>query len=245
MVKTLVLRIYNSTPIYDAMKKLHIENDESIFVTFNPDIDTEWKYTESERLIEVRGHESYIPGILDKTVVAMRACLQLFDFDFLVRSNASTVIDTVELHSQLSSYSRDIHFCSGHTWPMEWINGDLQFTTVEWLGKGLPLITGIAIVMSRVTCQYIVDNENLLDKSRIDDVSIALMLEKLEKVHLNMPRSEEVGIVNGVCFYRFRTDGPKPWLGIESGKPGRTDDVISIEKQYKLLAKKNLLKPCS
>lgn len=240
MVKALILRIYNSTPIYDAMKKLHMENDNSIFVTFNPDIDTEWKYTESERLIEVRGEESFIPGILDKTVVGLRACLELFDFDFLVRSNASTVIDTVELASQLENYSRDKHFCSGHTWPMEWIDGDLRFTTINWLGKGLPLITGIGIVMSRVTCQYLVDNQNLLDRSRIDDVSIALALETLEKIHLNMPRSErEPGIVKGVCFYRFRSDGPAPWLGIHTGNPDRAEDIVSIEKQYKLLADKN------
>ena len=235
MPNILVLRIYNSTPDYDEMKKFHMEYDDSIFVTMNPNIDTEWKYTESERLIEVRGHETYIPGILDKTVVGIKACLELFDFDFLVRSNASTVVDTSELEIQLSPYSRTQHLYGGHTWPLERIDGKLQFTTVEWLGRGLPFVTGTGIILSRVTSQYIVDNAALLDKSIVDDVAIAVLLESLQKTHLVVLRSEEVGIVKGCGFYRFRTTSPRPWMGVYTFNPDRNNDIRSVGLQYKLM----------
>lgn len=236
MKKILVLRIYNSTPDYDAMKDLHYKNDDSIFVTFNANIDTKWKYSESERLLEVRGSETYIPGILEKTLVALRASLQLFDFDFVVRSNMSTVIDMRELSLKLEAYSRDEHLYGGHIWPMERTDGNLHFTTVEWLGVGMPLVTGTGIILSRKTCQYIVDNRSQIDTSVVDDVSIAMMMEKLEnKVLLSIPRSEETGLQRGVCFYRFRTDSPRPWLGIFDSNQGRAVDIQSVAKQYYIL----------
>jgi len=241
MKKIIVVRIYNSSPEYDAMKRFHDEYDNSIYVTYNPNIDTEWKYTDSERLIEVRGEESYTPGILNKTIIAIKVCLQLFDFDFLVRSNISTVVDTEELQIQLDKYSRDEHFYGGHTWPLEMVDGKLQFTTVEWLGRGLPLVTGTGIVFSRKTSQYIVDNEDKMNKDVIDDVSIAMFLEPLEKIHLNIPRSEDVGLIPGVCFYRFRTDDIRPWLAVFTANDGRSVDIQSIEQQYKIMSKRNLL----
>jgi len=238
MKKLVVLRIYNSTPEYDAMKRLHLQYDNSIFVTYNPDIETEWKYIESERLIEVRGEESYIPGILNKTIVAIRACLQLFDFDFLVRSNISTAVDTREILLRLEKHSRDEHLYGGHTWPLEMIDGRLQFTTVEWLGRGLPFVTGTGIIFSRKTSQYLVDNEDQIDNTVIDDVSIAMFLEPLQKIHLNLPRSEDVGITPGACFYRFRTDAARPWVGVFTSNEGRSTDIQSLEQQYRIMSER-------
>jgi len=53
---------------------------------------------ESGHMLYIKCSESYIPGILHKTIDAMKYCMQTYDFDILIRSNISTIIDFHRLH---------------------------------------------------------------------------------------------------------------------------------------------------
>jgi len=206
--KYLVLRIYSSSEIYDAMRELHMKYDNSISVVHVPSLEKEWTIDLDEKLIKIRGEETITPGILSKTVKAFEICLKTFEFDILVRSNMSTVIDMAELSSQLANIDGPIY--GGHEWFLRWFSPHYNITKAfrdrEW---GLRFISGTSIVLSRDMCEYIVNHQSELDINMVDDTSIGSLLKAVDCNKFKSEfRENEMNIVKGACFYRFK-DNPE------------------------------------
>jgi hypothetical protein len=201
-VNILVLRICSNSPEYDSMKQAHLENDKSIFVAFNPNIGKEWIYNENDRTIYVKGHETHTPGILEKTIIGIKACLELFDFDVLVRSNISTVINTNILSEKLSSYSDTIY--GGSIFTLNWLHTLSGITEETYPSVALTRYPqGTGITMSRDVCKYLVENKDLLDMRIIDDVAIGNMLNKKYTINFDEKYVENFkGVMLDKVFYR-------------------------------------------
>jgi len=195
MTKFLVLRIYNKSEEYDLMRKLHFENDESIFVVYNPNLSEAYNYDKKERLLEIKGSESYIPGILDKSIVAIKLCNELFDFDFIIRSNISTVIDLKLLENKLPITSD----YSGHVHVICWINHRDGLCDNSLFG--VPYVSGTSIILSKKIIPFLVRSN--LDRSLIDDVSIGKLMYQNHIYPYNICYTED--IINNIgkcCFFR-------------------------------------------
>ncbi len=83
-MKILTLRIYNSTPDYDEMYRIHKQFDKnSIFLTASQSV-SEPVYGAQTNILTVPGEESLIPGILYKTIKGIEYCLKQFEFDVLI-----------------------------------------------------------------------------------------------------------------------------------------------------------------
>jgi hypothetical protein len=226
--RILVLRIFNSTNEYEEMRNIHIKNDNSIFVTYNPHLQRDWEFHSDIRTIELRGEESFIPGILNKTIRAIEICLELFEFDILVRSNMSTVIDIGNLNNIVDKLDHEI-ITGGHisilTWrdPSAGIIDDSMFE--------MPFISGTSITMSRHFCNYLVKNSESLDRSLLDDISIAKFIRE-NKSPINFESSLVVNEVGdfGRCFYRYNR---------EQSDGDKTQDIIDMMKQYELIPQKS------
>ena len=225
--KILVLRIYNSTTEYDLMKNLHLKYDTSIFIVNDPTIDKEWIYDEESRTIKIKADETFIPGILNKTIKAIEICLELFEFDILVRSNMSTVIDLNLLQDKINDNNNLDYIYGGKVRNLEWIAPSDGITS-DVLHKHINKLffsSGIGTVFSKNICDYIVNNKNLIDTSIIDDVSLSLFCNNKYSPNFNTEWCETVTIDRSACFYRFNTPG------------NRNADVDNIELQYSLLNK--------
>jgi hypothetical protein len=218
-MRILVLRIYNSTPEYDLMYQHHFVNDESIFVCYNEKLNQPWKYDPNKRLIELKGTESKVPGVLDKTMKGLEICLGLFDFDVLVRSNISTVINLKELESQINHLPS---VYGGHPWVLDWFDWKFGINH-ETLPKyrHTEFISGTSIVLSRNHCQFLVQNKNKLDYSIVDDVSIGYLMKEKGGVNFRSYYSEKGVPEKNVCFYRFCGED-------------RIKDANSISRLYRL-----------
>ena len=217
-MKILVLRIYNADKYYDQMKDLHMKYDDSIFVTYCPTLESEWEI--DGRMIKIRGNESYMPGILEKTLKAIEICLENFEFDYLVRSNMSMVIDLKELESKIKNT-----WYGGHIFNLTW-TCEFSGITPQVLEKlyGLQFISGSCIVYSRNLCKYIVEQGEQCDRSLADDVSLGLLLRDTN-ADINIPFREGIpAIVEKCCFYRYR-----------DFSEDRSQNIIDMEAQYKLL----------
>jgi hypothetical protein len=202
--KILVLRIYNSSPEYDEMRKLHMKYDNSLSIVYDDSLDKDWSIDFNEKMIKIKGTESIIPGVLDKTIKAIEICIQNFDFDILVRSNMSTVIDTKELSDQLNNISAPIY--GGHLWNLHWCHIDYNITE-EFLklNNGLKYISGTSIVLSRDMCEYIISHKSELDRNIIDDIAIGLILKNKEYNNFTSQLKENVSdLVENTCFYRCK-----------------------------------------
>jgi len=223
-MKLLVLRIFSHSERYDKMKEIHCKNgDKSIYAIYNPDLESEYRYTEKDQLLEIKGHETYIPGILMKTLQAVDICLKLFDFDVLVRSNVSTIINSDVLEEKLSKYDISGMFYAGTKITITEKNPIYGITDNNFhIYNGFEMAPGTSIILSNELCKHLVLNANKLDYKLIDDVSIATYIKSLDitfnldmerhKILFDLKRLTREQLINGTKtallypFHRFRTD---------------------------------------
>lgn len=160
--------------------------------------------------IYVKGEETYIPGILNKTVEAIRAIG--LEYDFVWRTNLSSVLD----FDGLLRYCRGLNpplggggircvFYAGYT-------GLADVTTNKDIDSNIRFASGSGFLLSREAVQYLIDNDGLLRRDLIDDVAIGALLEpRFGIVHLDRCRiktGEEnvVSVVScGVFHFRCET----------------------------------------
>ena len=172
--------IYNENTDYERLMKKELECYLSrfkltyYFVTYRESQD-DFLMIENN-CIYIKGSEGFVPQCLDKTIIALDYCINTLKitFDFFVRSNISTIIN-YDLFPELpltNCYSSPIIF------RLNWL--DIPYGINENNSKqimGTVYASGTSIIMSYDVCNYLLTNQDQLDKSIIDDVSIGLLLK--------------------------------------------------------------------
>ena len=159
--------------------------------------------------IYVKGEENYIPGILNKTVEAIRAIG--LEYDFVWRTNLSSVLD----FDGLLRYCRCLNplplggglrcvFYAGYT-------GLADVTTNKDIDSNIRFASGSGFLLSREAVQYLIENDELLRRDLIDDVAIGALLEpRFGIVHLDRCRiktgEENVSHVVSQGVFHFRCE---------------------------------------
>jgi len=116
--------------------------------------------------IFVKGDETYIPGILNKTIEAIRAIG--LSFDYIWRTNLSSVLDYQGLLDYVDSCETSYAGYVG--------------TSVD----GYQFASGAGFLMSRDVVNYLLNNERLLMRDVIDDVAIGRLLVPMYKlIHID------------------------------------------------------------
>ena len=171
--KVMHLVLYNPDAKYKAMY-YHTRN---WYKQFENDIET-WYYSYSNSVsqptfdkenmtILLPGQESYIPGILKKTMAALRIATQR-GFTLLIRSNISTVLNFHHLLACVQEQTSKVHFYGGpHIMMSEKVHGH-SFVFVQ----------GTCMVFSPRTVNVLLKYESDLNLEIEDDRAIGLLLEK-------------------------------------------------------------------
>ena len=179
--------------------------------------------------IYVKGEETYIPGILNKTIEAIRAIG--LDYDFVWRTNLSSVLDfdglirycngVLRSHDVLDG-SHDVLYESNKKVLYEsnkkvLYAGYIGLAPIEAeFDSYIRFASGAGFLLSRETVQYLLDNISLLRRDLIDDVAIGALLEpQFGIVHLDRCwiKTGEENIARMVELYAERPLGHKQ-LGI-------------------------------
>lgn len=159
---------------YDNMYKITSEyykqfaNVKTIYYTYSPDISD--PYELKHNILYIKGNETYIPGILDKTIQAFEYFdNDLYEYDYVVRSNISTIINFNILNKYLVNNSVD--YASG-------MMNDLQINIKH---KHIDndrnaYASGTSIIMSVDTMRLLLRGKHLLHRDLIDDVAIGLYI---------------------------------------------------------------------
>ena len=181
--------------------------------------------------IYVKGEETFIPGILNKTIEAIRAIG--LDYDFVWRTNLSSVLDFDGLlrycrvlnplpvaslkdgpsegglmsHPPVASLKDGQLRCvfyAGYT-------GLADVTTNKDIDSNIRFASGSGFLLSREAVQYLIDNEAMLRRDLIDDVAIGALLEpRFGIVHLDRCRiktgEENVSHVVSPDVFHFRCE---------------------------------------
>lgn len=152
----IILILANDTDMYLKMQekwKYYMNKHsfiKSYFIKYKDDLQE--NIIQTEDTIYIKGTETLIPGCLDKTIKSIEYLLNKFDFDFIFRTNMSSVIDLNKLYNLIDNNIE----CGG-------IIGNCN---------GQQFISGAGILMNKKICQLLINNKNYLNYNIIDDVAI-------------------------------------------------------------------------
>jgi hypothetical protein len=139
------------------------------YYSFSEDLSSDYELR-GDRLL-LKGRESYLPGILEKTV---RALAVFKDYDYIIRSNASTVVDLVQLQRELSL--RPIDYGGSFVHTLQWLDPANGITDRRhW---GTRYASGTCIILSRRAVEQLLQSS--IDYSVIDDVAIGVSMKQLK-----------------------------------------------------------------
>lgn len=165
------LVLYSPEPAYRAMKALtekwyarFLPVVTTVYYHFDADITTPL-YNASEMLLRLPGNESYLPGILQKTLDAF-AFFQHRPYDYIVRSNASSVIDFGKLVPQLNQQL----YAGGSIFNLQWLDPSCGIRDNTLFG--LLYAHGTCIIIYKPMVNFMLANIDRVDMSLIDDVAI-------------------------------------------------------------------------
>lgn len=146
----------------------------------------QYSHIEEDYIIEghnifLKGEETFIPGVLTKTIKVF----EMFkEYDYIIRLNATTMIDLYKLDFDESiRHNNDFY---GYLNSISLKLNESYGVTEEFLRKygSFEFISGKCIILSKLAVAKLLENE--IDYSVIDDVAISLVLNRYFKnEHLN------------------------------------------------------------
>lgn len=158
----------NNIEYYKDMRKIWKKymnkhpNITSFFIENDNSIDKSVILDKEKNTIYCKGEESYIPGILNKTLKSIEYCIKKYDIDYIYRTNLSSVIDLKKLYSYIQ-------------------NNDIDYAGHDYL----KFISGSGIILSKKACKILLEDKSLINNDGPDDYAIGIkMSNEVEKKHI-------------------------------------------------------------
>ena len=203
----LYLIIYNPRIDYEIkMKEIHIKYLKTIpnlkfyFISFREQL-LDIELNENTHDMFIKGVESYIPGVLDKTIKAIIYSYNNINFDVIIRGNISTILNFSvlpkdEIQSYLYSGSKILIFWFHHS---NNLNKFFKLFNINYA-------QGINIILNKDGVKYLIDNLSKIDYTIIDDISIALLFNNYN-VHILSKQTiiNNCKIKNNILCYRNKS----------------------------------------
>jgi len=238
---------------YSEMNFMMLEQIRSIMVAYNKNHKIQVQYfivasrysdkkdpnkvEQDNDILFVNQRETYF-NILNKTLKAMEYVNEVLkiDYDFLIRTNVSTMIHVKQLMKELAKLPKTNISIGGNKMQMNWICPGYGLNDHRYIGR--LFVQGTSIIFSKDVCNDIIKNQHKIEKTIVDDISLFMYLanfnpaayESLQKYSISFYECSENldelhKIPLNIAFYRNKTED------------FRDDDIIRM----KYLC--NMLKP--
>jgi hypothetical protein len=181
-MRILHLVLYSKNDAYDKMhdstSALYKDapNVDTYYYCFSPDIQNDYEL--SGDILFIKGEETFLPGILEKTLKAFEYFKdELPKYTHVVRSNISTVIDFKKLKRELAK--EEINYGGGVLINLTSIS--LPYGTMRdpnWMGTTYS--SGTAIIFSSKTVQNMLKQMATIPRDVIDDVALGIYIREQE-----------------------------------------------------------------
>ena len=176
-IKILNLVLYSrDSEEYDYMKRIteeyykNFKNVKTVYYAFSETITSPYKL--ENNVLLVKGKESYVPGIIEKTKKAFLYFKDDYNkYDYVVRSNISTIINFELLSQELSK--NPIDYGSGLTFSVQSFDVDNSNEKIY----DVNFASGTSIIMSKKVIKNIINNIGNVRNDIIDDVSIGVFIK--------------------------------------------------------------------
>lgn len=189
-MKILNLIIYSKNYQYDIMMSIlrkyynTFSNVTSVFIILDSTIQTE--YLLENNILFIKGTESYIPGILYKTIKALHYFKDtLHSYNYVIRSNVSTIINFDLLTKLLNdNINNKIDYASGLLLTLNWLDPQGGINDNTYFGT--TYASGTSIILSSETALKMIEMQDKFNYNVIDDVSIGLFIkDNLPDIQIN------------------------------------------------------------
>ena len=200
-MKILHIIIYSNSKYSDNIDNNAYENMQKLlsnyYKKFNNNVTTYFvKYNENVKkiyntdyhiqddILFINGKETSIPGILDKTLLAFKY-LNDIHYDYLIRSNISTIIDFDKLIKYLIINPIN-YYGSGKLVNLQWNGGGINDST--WYGT--IFASGTSIIFTKEAINDIINNNNIIKRNIIDDVSLGIFIREYKNIEPSQVNSK-------------------------------------------------------
>lgn len=228
--KNIILFIYVKNDLYDKMLELQRSyvnshpNFKSYFITYDPEQAEDVKLVGD--ILYIKGDESIL-NITHKTLESFRYILDSeSEFDFIIRSNMSTVINLFKLDEFLNSIPNQNIYCGGNILCLHLIDHYCGILDDRYFGTHY--VHGTSMILSEDSVEFCVKNKDLFDCGVVDDVSFGVFFKnKLSKTYENLFKYnaffESYSHPNkNACFFRHK-------------KANREEDIIDMKNNIEFL----------
>ena len=177
-MKLLILSIYSKSKQYDEMLSIQrsylhkFPNITTYFIDFreqtNP-IEVE------DDFIYVKGKDTFI-NITYKTIQAIEYAVKHLKFDYIIRTNMSTIINIHALITYCSTLPKTNVYTGGNMLTIHWIDKKSGIKDKTYWGTNF--ISGTSIIMSCDVACSIIKNKSKIKYDIIDDVAIGIYIKE-------------------------------------------------------------------
>jgi hypothetical protein len=179
-------------------------------------------------IIFVNQKETYF-NILNKTLKAMEYINNVLnlDYDFMIRTNVSTVINIPQLLKELSQVPKQNICIGGNKMQINWTCSAYGINDNRY--KGRWFVQGTSIIFSKDVCADIIKNQHKIEKTIVDDISLFMYLANFNPLAYESINKHTVSfyeccenidelhkIPKNLAFYRNKTENM------------RDDDIIRM-----------------
>jgi hypothetical protein len=178
-VKILHLVLLSDDIYYNQMYQI----TRNFYTKFSPKVKTiYYQYSNTEKfhkpylkddILYIHGIESRIPGILEKTIKAFEY-VKDNEYDYLVRSNISTIINFKMLEQKLIDTAVD--YASSIILNLNWDDGVDGIIKSKHYGTNFA--SGTSIIFSKQLVDFILTCKDELDYTIMDDLAIGVLIKK-------------------------------------------------------------------
>jgi len=169
---------------YDSMQKLlsnyykEFPDVKTIFYCFSPDILS--AYELKDDVLYIHGNETYTPGILDKTILALEYFKNEIQntHDFVVRSNISTIVN-FNILIPILEVNPSLQYSSGMIKTLAWMDEKGGVKDETWYGTKFG--SGTSIILSKWVAQDLINKKDLIRRELIDDLAIGVFIREHRK----------------------------------------------------------------
>ena len=166
--------------MYENTRKYYNKhkNVDTIYYMYSGNEDGDkYRYDKENNMLYIRGKETYVPGILDKTVKAFKfVSLLNKKYDYIIRTNISTLVNFRKLSEELMK--NPIDYGAGRYRNISKGYRDYKSGIDDEIYKGIVFPSGTCIIFSGKLFDKILEKIHLIDYSVIDDVSIGHFMTK-------------------------------------------------------------------
>jgi hypothetical protein len=228
-LKYVNLVLYSENREYNEMKEITqdyyktFENVKTIYYKFDDKINEEYKM--EGNVLKIKGKESYVPGILEKTIKAMEYVAN-DDYDYLVRSNISTIVDFGLLDEELSK--NPVEYGGGLINNLQRLDENAGIKDDAHFG--LKYVSGTAIIMSKKVLKTMIEKKDKINYKIVDDVSIGLLMRVLNKEPVIVKEGSflVVSDANGDADKIIKMISDKPYIFYRNRNNDRKTDVTQM-----------------